>query len=398
LPRVAKPLTIRQIEQAKLGMHADGHGLYLAVGENSKSWVFRYKLGDRRREMGLGSFEMLTYVLQNGQALTGVAAAREIAVDLSRKVAAGIDPIDEKRTARAPTRRIPTFRECAEAYIAAHESGWRDKKAWPDSLRLYAYPIIGDVRVDAIDDNRVLACLEPIWLTRNTTAGRVRGRIETILEFARFKKYRPEGLNPARWKDHLEYQLASPGAEPQEHHAALPWRNVPAFMKQLASDDGVPAAAVAFAILTATRASEAAETRWCEIDMVARIWTIPARRMKANEEHRVPLPDAAMAILHRMAAIKSNSDDRVFLPRNEGGKMRPQAMLKAVRRVNPDITLHGFRSAFRDWCADTRKDRDLAEEALAHAVGNAVERAYRRTELLELRRELMAAWAAWCGI
>ncbi len=264
-------------------------------------------------------------------------------------------------------------------------------------MRNYVNPKIGNLPVERIDDNHVLAVLEAIWSSHNKTAVRVRGRIESILDYAVTKKYRSEGLNPARWKGHLENVLAKPAkATAVEHHAAMDWREIPEFVDKLALDTGIPATAAMFAILTATRASEAAGARWSEIDLGARVWTIPGDRMKAGEIHRVPLTASALAILARMSQIKSNSDDRIFLPRH-GGAMRPQAMLKAVLRIKTGITLHGFRSSFRDWCADTRKDRDLAEGALAHAVGNAVERAYRRTELLELRRSLMQEWAQHCG-
>ena len=388
MPKRALPLTVKRIKNEKRpGSYSDGHGLYLVVGERSKSWIFRYQIAGRRHDLGLGSAHLVS-----------LKEARDRVLDLHRDIRDGLDPLVVKRTGRAAHQQVITFAECAKLYIEAHKAEWRDQKAWPDSMRNYVFPKIGNLPVDRIDDSHVLAVLETIWSSHNMTAARVRGRIEAILDFAATKKYRPDDRpNPARWKGHLENVLAKPAkATAVEHHAAMDWREIPEFMGKLALDTGIPAAAGMLAIYTCARASEAAGARWPEIDLGACVWTVPGDRMKAGEIHRVPLTVPALAILTRMSQIKSNIDDRIFLPRH-GGAMRPQAMLKAVLRVRQGITLHGFRSSFRVWCAETRRDRDLAEMSLAHAVGSVVERSYQRSDLFEERRKLMEDWAAHCG-
>ena len=352
-------------------------------------WVYRFQMHGRRRDMGLGPIDLYS-----------LAEARQKALEARKLVAEGIDPIEARQAKRSAAAvdaaKGMTFRACAEAYINAHRSGWRNPKhaaQWPATLDAYVYPHFGSLPVQAVDVGLVLKAVEPIWTEKPETASRVRGRIESVLDWATARGYR-QGENPARWRGHLE-NLLPPRSKMRrvEHHAALPYAELAAFMAALRQQEGVGARALEFAILTAARTGEVIGARWDEINVAERLWIVPADRMKAGKEHRAPLSDAALAIVERMAAIRQG--DHLF----PGGKTeRPisnMAMLMLLRRMGrDDLTAHGFRSTFRDWAAEaTNFPAEVAEMALAHTVGDKLEAAYRRGDLFEKRREIMAAWA-----
>ncbi len=319
-------------------------------------------------------------------------------------MAEAIDPI-EHRAGQAAAGALAavkamTFRACADQYISSHRAGWRNPKhaaQWPATLSTYVYPSFGALPVQAVDVGLVMMAVEPIWATKPETAGRVRGRIESILDWATARGYR-QGENPARWRGHLENLLpARSKVRRVEHHAALPYPEIGAFVIELRQQEGVAARALEFAILTAARTGEVIGARWDEINIAARLWTIPAERMKAAKEHRVPLSDAALAIVNAMAAIRTG--DHVFPGGRAGRPISNMAMLMLLRRMGRgDLTAHGFRSSFRDWAAErTGFPAEVAEMALAHAVADKVEAAYRRGDLFEKRRQLAEAWAKFCG-
>jgi integrase len=293
-----------------------------------------------------------------------------------------------------------TFDQCAAAYIDAHRSGWKNAKhadQWKNTLATYASPIIGALPVADVDTDLVVKVLTPIWTTRTETATRVRGRIESILDWATVSRFR-QGDNPARWRGHLENLLANPNkVAPVKNHPALPWRETPAFMVRLAQCRGVAARAAEFAILTAARSGEVRGATWDEVDLEARLWTVPAERMKAGKEHRVPLSGAAMALL---AAIPRR-DGLIFAGRSGSAALSDMSLTAVLRRLGrSDITIHGFRSSFRDWCAEAVGNsfsREVCEHALAHSLPDRVEAAYRRGDLLDKRVVLMQAWADYCG-
>jgi integrase len=366
------------------GKYADGGGLYLQVASGgARSWIFRFMIDGRARAMGLGSLNDVT-----------LKEARELARECRRFSKRGIDPIEARKAKRFDERLAAatamTFKACAEAYIDAHKAGWRNPKhaaQWPSTLATYVDPVLGSLPVQAVDVGLVMKVLEPIWQTKPETASRVRGRIESVLDWAMARGYR-KGENPARWRGHLENLLPKKSKVRRvEHHAALPYAEIAAFMAELHQQDGVAARTLEFAILTAARTSEVIGAKWAEIDLGARLWTIPSTRMKAGREHRVPLSGAAMAVLGQM----DRSRDKVFPISN-------MAMLMLLRRMGRgDLTVHGFRSSFADWCAEqTAFPSEVREMALAHAVGDKVEAAYRRGDLFEKRRQLAEAWATFC--
>ncbi|SDA25082.1 Integrase [Methylobacterium sp. UNC378MF] len=374
------------------GMYGDGGGLWLQVsGKGGKSWVFRYTLRGKSREMGLGPVSTFS-----------LAEARDKALTCRKLCYEGIDPIEMRRGQRqeaaVEAAKAITFRTCAEGYIESHKAGWRNDKhaaQWTATLATYAYPAFGDLSVQAVDTDLVLKALEAIWTTKPETATRVRGRIESVLDWAATRDYR-RGENPARWKGHLQNLLPKRSkVRKVEHHAALPFKDVPAFMKTVAAQPGVAAKLMAFTILTAARTGEALGARWHEIDSEAAVWVIPAERMKAGAEHRVPLSAAATTLLAEMRGL----DDTFVFPGGRRGKpLSNMAMLVLLRRMErTDITTHGFRSSFRDWASEiTDFPSEVVEMALAHTVESKVERAYRRGDLFEKRRELMKAWATHC--
>ncbi len=398
-------LSARTVATAKaLGLHADGGGLYLQVtrggdGALKRSWVLRFTAPDgRRREMGLGA-----------AAFIDLAAAREAALAARKQAIGGVDPIAARAGARAKAiasrAKMLTFRQCAEAYLASHESSWKNVKhrwQWENTLQVHAYPIFGNLPVTEIDAALVMAVLDPIWLTKTETASRLRGRIEAILDWAQVRGLR-KGDNPARWRGHLQKALPTIKKSLRvQHHPALPFAEMPAFMAKLAAQDGVSVGALGFCILTATRTGETIYARWAEINLDERVWIIPAARMKIPREHRVPLSTAAIAILrgiHVNLRDDPGSADFIFPGRRNGASLSNMALLMTLKRMGrSDLTTHGFRSSFRDWAAErTDFPREVAEAALAHIVSNQVEAAYRRGDLFDKRRKLMDAWGQYCA-
>lgn len=369
-------------------MHAVGGvpGLYLSVAPGgSRSWVLRVTVNGKRREMGLGGFDDVT-----------LAKAREKARAVRQQALDGIDPVEARKAERLRRRFdvAPTFRKCAEDYIEAHSPEWRNPKhaaQWSATLGTYAYPTIGSMSVSDVDTAHVLEVLRPIWTTKTETATRLRGRIEQVLASATVAGYR-KGENPARWRGHLDQLLPKPSKIAKvEHHPAMPIDEVPAFMQKLAGVAGTASKALEFAILTAARSGEVRGATWDEIDLEGKLWTIPAERMKAGREHRVPLSEQAIELLKSLPIFVGVP--YVFAaPR--GGQLSDMAMTVILRRMGVPFVPHGFRSTFRDWCSErTHCPSDLAEMALAHAIKSAVEAAYRRGDMLDKRRELMQTWA-----
>jgi integrase len=395
MARTIGKLTALAVAQAKRrGYYGDGGGLFLQVSPGGgKSWVFRFKEGGRLREMGLGPVHTI-----------GLADARQRAQECRRARLDGRDPITERRAARLAAKldvaKAIIFRGCAERYIAAHKAGWRNAKhaaQWTATLQTYVYPSFGALPVQAVDVGLVLKAVEPIWATKPETASRVRGRIESILDWATARGYRV-GENPARWRGHLENLLPKRSKVRRvEHHAALAYPEIAAFVAELRGQEGVAARALEFAILTAARTGEVIGARWDEINIAERSWTIPGERMKGGREHRVPLSPAALAIVERMAEICSG--DFLFPGGKANRPLSNMAFLMLLRRMGRgNLTAHGFRSSFRDWAAErTTFPAEVAEMALAHAVSDKVEAAYRRGDLFQKRRQLAEAWAKFCA-
>jgi integrase len=387
------------------GAYNDGGGLYLRVRQaNQRAWAFRFMLDGKASWMGLGAYPEV-----------GLAEARERGVAARRLLEQGIDPIADRQAKQAAQQAAVTaakavaiadantFDRAVDAYLAAHEAGWRNAKhraQWPSTLTTYASPVIGRLPVADVSTDHVVAILEPIWRTKPETAGRVRGRIEAILDYAKVKGWRV-GENPARWRGHLSHMLPARGKVARVvHHAALPWAEVATFMARLAQQEGVAALALRWTILTAGRTGEALGATWGEMDMQAALWTVPAERMKAGREHRVPLSEPALAVLAQVAELRAHGgpDAPVFPGQSLTRPMSNMAMLMLLRRMGrTDLTAHGFRSTFRDWVSEaTNHPGEVAEAALAHTLGSKVEAAYQRGTMLEKRRKLMADWAAFC--
>jgi integrase len=397
LARVIGRLTALKVSRAiKPGMYADGGGLYLQVtGTGAKSWIYRYMLRGREREMGLGSLSAVC-----------LADARTKAVECRNLRQEGIDPIDVRKKKRDQARlnaaSTTTFKDAASSYINAHRAGWRNPKhiwQWGATLTTYANPIIGDLSLQVIDTGLVLKVLEPIWPTKPETASRLRGRIEAVLDWATVRGYRT-GDNPARWRGHLsKLLLARSKVRKVKHHTALPYAELPDFMVALRGQGGIAARALEFTILTAARTGEVIGAIWDEISEVEKVWIVPGNRMKAGKEHRVPLSNPALAILKKLKSNESASDGFVFHGAKRGRSLSNMAMIAVLRRLGRgDLTVHGFRSSFRDWVAErTNFPSEVAEMALAHTVGDKVEAAYRRGDLFDRRRRIMAAWAKFCG-
>lgn len=373
------------------GFYADGGNLYLKVGPTgAKSWIFRFTREKRTRDAGLGAYPTVSLV-----------RARERADDCRRLMSAGIDPIEAREEARrnkAPP--APSFRACAEAYLTNQEAGWRNPKhreQWHSTLKTYVYPLLGSLPVDTITTDHVMQVLEPIWSKKPETASRVRGRIEAVLNSAKARGLR-NGENPAQWRGHLDHLLpAKNKIRRVKHHTALPYRQVPAFMKALRANTSISARCLEFLILTCSRTNEALGARWSEIDLDHKVWMVPAERMKGGKPHRVPLSSRAIAILKEMKAIRHN--EFVFPSWKPGRPLSQMTLAMIVRRMGFAVTVHGFRSSFRDWAAEeTSFSREAAEMALAHSIPDAVEAAYRRGDLFEQRRKLMTKWADYiCG-
>ncbi|MFG1298869.1 integrase arm-type DNA-binding domain-containing protein [Xanthobacter sp. V3C-3] len=397
-------LNARQVQTIKEpGRHADGGGLYLVVDKSgARRWVFLFRWKATPTERGTGKLREMGL----GSAISvSLAAAREAAAKVREQIAAGVDPIAASRDAKAAAS-VPTFGEVAEAHIAAMAPAWRNSKhlaQWRSTLSLErsedgAYLATGycagirDKAVDQITTEDVLAILTPIWADKNETASRVRGRIEAVLDAAKAKGLRT-GENPARWKGHLALTLPKRQKLQRGHHEALPHAAVPGFVKRLRLVRGMSAFALEFAVLTAARSGEVRGARWSEIDLKEKLWTVPAARMKAGREHRVPLCDRAVAILETLAQLDHGPEDFVFPGQRKGAPLSDMSLTALLRRLKVDATVHGFRSSFRDWAGDhTTFPREVAEAALAHAVGDATEAAYRRGDALEKRRQMMDAW------
>jgi len=380
-------LTAKRVDHLhKPGRHPDGDGLYLQITTTGvKSWVLRYERNGRERMLGLGPLRDFS-----------LKEARERARRARQQLADGVDPIEAKRAQR--TMPTLTFAQATEAYTKLHEAKWTSRRPqFLSSLRQHAFPILGDLPLPAIDTPAVLRVIQPIWTTKTETGSRVRQRIEAVLDWATVSGHRPKGENPARWRGHLDHVLPAPGAIAKvQHHAALPWAEVANFMSDLRSREGVAVRALEFAILTAARTNEVIGARWAEIDFAAATWTIPAARMKMDKEHRVPLSEPALALLRNLYTETNN--DLVFIGAQVGRGLGDRALAEVLRCMRSDITVHGFRSTFRDWAAEvSHHPNHVVEQALAHAIGSAVERAYRRGDLFAKRRHLMAEWATFCA-
>ena len=390
-------LTALQVTKVKKpGLYADGGGLYLQVSGDgeaklARSWIFRYKRRGKVRDMGLGSLSTF-----------GLADARAKAAECRQQIYAGVDPIDTRKAERIKAvleaAKALTVRDCVEQYVTAHRAGWRNAKhaaQWTSTIKTYAEPIIGSLTVQNVDTGHVIKIIEPLWSTKPETAARLRGRIEAVLDWATAREYR-RGENPARWRGHLDKLLpARTKVRKVKHHAALPYKELPSFMASLRRQEGVSAQALEFLILTAARTGEIIGARIDEIK--GEVWTIPAERMKAGVEHRVPLSAPAMTIMEMMR--KECKGDFLFPGGKVGKPLSNMAMLALLDRMGrSDLTAHGFRSTFRDWAAEcTDHPSEVPEMALAHTISSKVEAAYRRGDLFEKRRLLMSQWATFCS-
>lgn len=369
----------------KAGRHGDGGGLYLVVDTSgAKRWAFLYRREGRLREMGLGGLNSVT-----------LARARELATTARAQLQAGVDPIAAKTIAVASK---PTFGEVADDFVTDMAPEFRNAKhlaQWKMTLTTYAGPL-RPKRVDEVTTADILDVLKPLWSQKPETASRLRGRIERVLDAAKAKGHR-SGENPALWRGHLDKLLPKRQKLTRGHHAAMPYAAVPAFVRQLRDRPALSARALEFTILTAARSGETYLATWKEFDLKAAIWTVPKERMKAQREHRVPLSPRAVQILKELALLGTDPNAFVFPGQKKERPLSGLAMEMTLRRMKVDVTVHGFRSSFRDWCGEaTEFPREVAEAALAHVVGDETERAYRRGDALEKRRKLMVAWADYC--
>ncbi|WDD94645.1 integrase arm-type DNA-binding domain-containing protein [Burkholderia sp. FERM BP-3421] len=391
MPKVAKELGALAVSRiTKPGMHPVGKiaGLYLQVTESgSRSWILRVKVGDKRREIGLGPYPAV--------ALKDAHAKAQAERD---KISSGVDPVLERRAAESALKAAQaseiTFAEAAKQFINSRAHGWKNAKhgdQWRNTLSQYAEPILGKMFVRHITREHVLQVLEPIWTIKTETASRVRGRIENVLDWARVKGYR-SGENPALWRGNLDHLLAAPAdVKPVKHHAAIPYREIGDFITSLKAVDGIGARCLEFAILTVSRSGEARGARWPEIDFDSGVWRVPADRMKEKKEHRVPLSTVAMELLR---ALPCTDKEGLIFPSPRGKVLSDMTPLMAVRRLGVQATAHGMRSTFKDWASDvTNHPRELIEVALAHIPGDSSEMAYWRSDVLERRRQLMEDWA-----
>ena len=386
-------LSPRKVATTGFGKYEDGGGLRLVVSKaGARKWVLRFTISGKRREMGLGSYPDVS-----------LADARDKSSLCRQQVSAAIDPIE---TRQIEPEKIPSFTTCAASYIRAHRHGWKNAKharQWVSTLKTYARPVIGSKQVNTITTEDTLKILSPIWTTKTETAKRVQGRIENILDFAAAHKY-CDPLNPARWRGHLDKLLPKPSrVKVVTHHPAMSHTDVPAFMVELSDKPSVSSHALQFLILTATRTSEVLQAQWSEMDLEAAIWTIPASRMKARQEHRIPLPGAAMAVLDALPRFEDNP--YAFPGAHHRRPLSNMALLQLMRGMGYGVNEsrgryvpHGFRSSFRDWSGEVSSfPRDVAEMALAHVIENKVEAAYRRGDLFNKRRKMMQEWANYVG-
>jgi integrase len=376
-----KTLSARSVQTAGVGWHKDTTpGLYLQITEGGRSWVYRYRLNNRERYMGLGPVSVVTLA----EARMKAAAARKLQIE-------GIDPLEDRRRRRNEARldaaKAMTFGACVEAYLTTHEIAWKNEKhaaQWRMTLTKYCKPI-SDLPIKDIDTDLVLRVLTPLWKTRTETGKRLRGRVERVLSWAKGRGLR-DGENPARWAGHLDEMLAAPSKIAKvRHHPALPWREIPDFMSELRERDSLSARALEFTILTAARTASAIGAEWPEVDVQSRTWTVPSSRMKAGREHRIPLSDRALVILETLP----RHGKRIFPLSN-------MAMLELLRGMRPGLTVHGFRSTFKDWATEsTSYPREVSEAALAHRISDKTEAAYRRGDLFIKRTKLMQSWASF---
>lgn len=389
-------LAVSQINRRGFNHVGGVAGLGLNVTQSgSRSWVFRYQIAGIRKDMGLGGYPDIT-----------LAQAKELARAARIKLSQGIDPIEENRAARrkmiADLAAALNFQEAAKRYIDSQEPIWKNSKhvqQWRNTIDTYAVPKIGALPVGDVGLTDVLAVLEPIWRSKTETASRLRGRIESILDWAAARGYRT-GSNPARWKGLLDKILPAPGKIAKvDHHRALPYSELPAFMLKLAEQQGMGARALEFAVLTACRSGEVRGATWDEFDLQSAIWTIPANRMKAKKEHRIPLSRRALQIVTDLEKVAFcefvfPSSHQPKTGSNKGAPLSDMTLAAVLRRMDVPAVPHGFRSTFRDWCAEqTDYPNEVAEMALAHTISNKVEAAYRRGDLFEKRRQLMHDWA-----
>lgn len=394
MPKRAREMGALEVSRlAAAGLHAVGGvpGLYLQINGSAKSWILRASVGNKRRDMGMGGYPAVT-----------LAQAREKAREARTRIDQGIDPILERQRAQSALRAAQataiTFADAGRMFIDAKSDEWRNPKhrqQWTNTLATYAYPHIGSLLVRDVNQSHVLAVLEPIWRDKTETATRVRGRIESVLDWATVRGYR-EGENPARWRGHLDHLLPKPTKIARvEHHRALPLDDVAGFMFDLRQREGMAARALELAILSATRSGEVRGATWAEIDLDAATWAIPAERMKAGKEHRIPLSDAALSLLNQLPRIEGTA---LVFPGTKGQPLSDMSLTAVMRRMGVNAVPHGFRSTFRDWVSErTNYPNELAEMALAHTIGNKVEAAYRRGDMFEKRRQMMEAWAKFCA-
>jgi integrase len=412
MPKVATPLSAAKVKTAKPGRYFDGDGLVLLIrrpkpkpGEPQQPdrafWLFRYSSGGKVREMGLGR--------ARGHNAVALADARDRARRLRDKVRDKTDPLDERKAAEAQAKAdaakaaagAVTFRTAAVAYVKAHEAGWRNERhrqQWSGSLRDYVLPTLGDLPVAAVDTGAVMQIIEPLWGEKTETASRVRGRIESILDYAAARGWRDRSaLNPATWRGHLD-QLLPKRSRVQRviHYDAVPWRDISSFMEKLKATDGMASLALQFAILTACRSNEVLGARRDEIDAKGNVWAIPeGTRTKNHNELRIPLSTSAVELLAR--AAKLGGDNELVFPHDNGRKLAKDAMSRVLNAIDANVTVHGTcRATFKTWAAETGKPADVTEAALNHAMGK-LDQSYQRGDLLERRRVLMQAWADWCA-
>jgi integrase len=404
MSRTLQRLTaIKVAKLSKPGLYGDGGGLTLQITKRgTKSWLFRFMIDGKAHGMGLGAAHTVS-----------LAEARQKAQEARKQLVDGTNPLAAKKEAALAAElakaRVMTFDKCAEAYIKSHQASWKNAKhadQWRNTLRTYVSPEIGHLPVGDVDTLLVMKCLTPIWDTKTETASRIRGRIESILDWASTCRYR-SGENPARWKGHLENLLANISKiERTKHFPSLPWTQVNAFLRALRVQKGISATAMEFLILTACRSGEVRFAEWSEFDFANKVWTIPAARMKAKREHQVPLSDEVIALLKRVPQIVNS---RLVFPGTKNQALSDMAFISVLRRMNEHeappwvdsngerITVHGFRSSFRMWAAETTNfPREVAEHALAHQLPDAVERAYQRSSLFAKRREMRGQWAEFC--
>ena len=393
-----RPLSAKRVARLKAeGRYhdADVRGLYLQISASgARSWLLRYEVLGTERMMGLGSAQEFS-----------LAQARERAREARRQLADGKDPLQAKREAKAAAKLVAarrlTFREAAQQYHHQHLSSWRSiahAKQWARSLEVFAFPVVGDMDVATLSTPDILRTVEPLWQERTVTADRVRNRIESVIDWCVVRGHRPAGTNPARWRGHLDQVLPAVRkvAKPQ-HHAAIAYSELPAFMAELRLQKGIAATALQFTVLTAARAGEVLGAKWSEIDLANKVWTIPAERMKRPKEHRVPLAPQALELLRNVA--REDNNPYVFIGMRSGSGLSGMVFFRLLQRMKrADVTTHGFRSAFSDWAYETTvHSNHTIEISLAHAVGNDVEKAYRRGDMIAKRVRLMTDWAKFCA-